>query len=307
VDAHRQDSNGGEPDPLKSRHFLQEKLSIGDFEGGLVTNDTRVTKAGRTLALVVWLIPVLAVAAGIRGWLPPVASEHGPGIDRMLQYLLVTASGMLVIAHLALGYILWRFGGQTRATFRLATPRQERNWSLVPIIVMALVAEGGVFVIGLPVWAKLYDAPPSDAITVELTAEQFAWNVRYPGNDGRFGRTDASLLSLNNPVGVDHNDAAAHDDVLLIGEVHLPVNRPARIRLRSKDVLHSFFLPIQRIKQDVVPGMTIEVWFVPTETGEFEIACAELCGFGHYQMRGLVRVESSQEFTRWLAELPTFD
>jgi cytochrome c oxidase subunit 2 len=256
---------------------------------------------------VVWLIPVLAIAAGVRGWLPPVASEHGRGIDHMLHYLLVTAGGLLVIAHCALGYALWRFGGATRLRFRLATPRQERNWSLVPIVLMALIAEGGVFAIGLPVWAKLYDAAPQDAITVELTAEQFAWNVRYPGKDGKFGRTEASLLSLNNPVGVDSKDVAARDDILLVGEVHLPVNRPARIRLRSKDVLHSFFLPIQRVKQDVVPGMNIEIWFVPTATGDFEIACAELCGFGHYQMRGLVRVESEAEFANWLAELPTFN
>jgi cytochrome c oxidase subunit 2 len=225
----------------------------------------------------------------------------------MLRYLLVTAGGLLVVAHLALGYALWRFGDKTQVTFRLATPRQERNWSLVPIILMALIAEGGVFVLGLPVWAKLYDAAPDDAVTVEITAEQFAWNVRYPGKDGQFGRTEISLLSLNNPLGLDRNDPAARDDLLLTGEIHLPLNRPARIRLRAKDVLHSFFLPIQRVKQDVVPGMTIEAWFVPTESGDYEIACAELCGFGHYQMRGLLRVESPEAFAAWLAELPTFN
>jgi cytochrome c oxidase subunit 2 len=272
------------------------------------TTDARTpTGAGRVLALVVFLIPILTVAAGGRNWLPPVASEHGAGIDLMLRYLLFCAGGLLIIAHFALAYVLWRHGGQCRASFLQVTPRQERNWALVPIILMALIAEGGVFLIGLPVWSKLYAAAPEDSVTVELTAEQFAWNVRYPGKDGRFGRTEPSLLSLNNPVGVDRNDVAAGDDVLLIGEVHLPVNRPVRIRLRSKDVLHSFYLPIQRVKQDVVPGMTIDVWFVPTETGDFEIACAELCGFGHYQMRGLVRVESEEEFARWLEELPTFE
>jgi cytochrome c oxidase subunit 2 len=273
----------------------------------MTTRQQKKPGPGRLLAVVVWLIPVLIIIAGARTWLPPVGSEHGEGIDRMLHYLLFCAGGLLGIAHLALGYALWRFGGQQQATFRQATSRQERSWALVPIILMALIAEGGVLFIGLPVWSKLYAAAPQNAVTVELTAEQFAWNVRYPGRDGRFGRTEASLLSLDNPVGVDHNDPAAHDDVLLIGEVHLPVNRPARIRLRSKDVLHSFFLPIQRVKQDVVPGMTIEAWFVPTQTGDFEIACAELCGFGHYQMRGLVRVESDEEFARWLAEMPTLE
>jgi cytochrome c oxidase subunit 2 len=262
---------------------------------------------GRALALAMWLVPVVAVAAGIRGWLPPLASEHGAGIDSMLRYLLITAGALLIVGHTALGYILWRFGGQPGVTYRMATPKQERIWSLIPIILMTLIAEGGVFVIGLPVWAKLYDTlPPSNAVTVEITAEQFAWNIRYPGKDGVFGRTAPSLLSLDNPLGLDANDPASHDDVPMIGLLYLPVNRPAQIRLRSKDVLHSFFLPFQRVKQDVVPGMTIPVWFIPTEEGDYEIACAELCGFGHYQMRGLVRVVSEEEYERQLAELPTF-
>jgi cytochrome c oxidase subunit 2 len=143
-------------------------------------------------------------------------------------------------------------------------------------------------------------------LTIEVTAEQSAWNIHYPGKDGKFGRTSAFLLT-HNPVGLDRNDPGAGDDLLLIGELHVPVNRPVRIRLRSKDVLHSFFLPMQRIKQDVVPGMTIDVWFVPTQVGDYEIGCAELCGFGHYQMRGLLRVESSEASDNFLAELPTFN
>ena len=262
--------------------------------------------AGRPLAVAMWLVPLAAAGVGLRGWLAPLASEHGAGIDLMLRYLLLCAGALLVVAHLALGYILWRFGGQPRVSFRSATPRQERTRSLIPIVLMTLIAEGGVFVIGLPVWGKFYGAIPPDAVTVELTAEQFAWNVRYAGRDGVFGRTSPNLLSLANPLGLDSTDPAVRDDILMIGLVYLPVNHPARVRLRSKDVLHSFFLPFQRVKQDVVPGMTIEVWFVPTETGDFEIACAELCGFGHYQMRGLLRVVSEEEFERQLQEFPTF-
>lgn len=261
---------------------------------------------GRPLAVVMWLIPLGTVAVGMRGWLPPLASEHGAGIDLMLRYLLVTAGALLVAGHLALGYMLWRFGGQPRVSFRMATPRQERVWSLIPIVLMALIAEGGVFVIGLPVWAKFYGASPSDAISIEIVAEQFAWNIRYSGRDGVFGRTSPNLISMNNPVGLDANDPASHDDIPSIGLMYLPVNRPARLRLRSKDTLHSFYLPFQRVKQDVVPGMSIDVWFVPTETGDYEIACAELCGFGHYQMRGLLRVVSDQEYERQLQDLPTF-
>jgi cytochrome c oxidase subunit 2 len=261
---------------------------------------------GRLLAVVMWAIPLIAVVIGFRGWLPALASEHGAGIDLMLQYLLVCAGALLLLGHLALGYILWRFGGQTRVSFRMATPKQERTWSFIPIILMTLLAEGGVFVIGLPVWGRYYGPHPPDAITVDIVAEQFAWNIRYAGRDGVLGRASPDLISLSNPIGLDADDAASRDDLNSIGLMFLPVNRPARIRLHSKDVLHSFYLPFHRVKQDVVPGMSIEVWFVPTQTGDYEIACAELCGFGHYQMRGLLRVLSEEDFQAELAGIPTF-
>ncbi len=265
------------------------------------------TGEGRLVALVIWLIPIAAVALGARRWLPPLASEHGEGIDRMIRYLLVTVGALLVVGHLVLGYFIWRFSREEPVSFRLASPQAERRWSMIPIVLMTLVAEGGVFTLGLPVWAKYYaSAPPADAIAVEVTAEQFAWNIRYPGEDGVFGRTDPRLITLDNPLGLDKNDPAAKDDRVLLGTITLPVRRPARIRLRSKDTIHSFFLPYQRVKQDAVPGMTIEIWFVPTEVGTYEIACAELCGFGHYQMRGVLRVLPPQEFEKWLRAEPTF-
>ena len=137
---------------------------------------------------------------------------------------------------------------------------------------------------------------------MEVTTEQFAWNVRYPGKDGTFGRTEPRLIGWNNPLGLNKKDPAGRDDVVLLNDLRLPVNRPARIRLRSKDVIHSFFLPNLRVKQDAVPGMTIDIWFVPTEVGTFEIACTQLCGFGHYQMRGLLQVMPPDEFEKWLKE-----
>ncbi|MFQ5776906.1 MAG: cytochrome c oxidase subunit II [Terriglobia bacterium] len=262
---------------------------------------------GRLLALVTWLIPVVVVALGLKRWLPPLASEHGGGVDLMINYLLVTVGGLFVVGHLVLGYFIWRYSRAGQVTFRLPSRKVERRWSLIPVVLMTLIAEGGVFVLGLPVWGKLYaDAPPAEAVPVEITAEQFAWNIRYPGPDGAFGRTSPQLISLDNPVGLDERDPAARDDVVILNELNLPVNRAVRIRLRSKDTLHSFFLPHLRIKQDMVPGMTIEIWFVPTETGTYEIACAELCGFGHFQMRGLLQVMSPERFEQWLKEEPTF-
>ncbi len=155
---------------------------------------------------------------------------------------------------------------------------------------------------GAVVWTRVHSAPPPEAMVVEVRAEQFGWLARYPGPDGTFGRVDPRLINTRqNPMGLDPTDAAALDDIVS-REVHLVVNKPVRIRLRSKDVIHSFFLPQFRVKQDAVPGMTVEIWFVPTKEGEYEIACAELCGVGHYIMRGKLRVESQHAFDAWLAQ-----
>jgi cytochrome c oxidase subunit 2 len=168
---------------------------------------------------------------------------------------------------------------------------------------MTVVAEGGVLVLGIPVFSQLYvEEPPEDSVVVEVTAEQFTWNVRYPGPDGAFGRTETALIDVDNPLGVDASDPASRDDIHELALLYVPVGRPVHVKLRAKDVLHSFYLPYHRIKQDAVPGMTIDLWFVPTKEGQFDIACAELCGFGHYQMRGFLHVVSGEEFERFLAE-----
>lgn len=254
------------------------------------------------LPLLVWSLPGITIALGLRSWLPPLASEHGAGIDRMLRYLLLSIGTLYTIASVVFGYFLWRYSRQEKVTHRVASSGAERRWSIVPVVVLAVVAEGGVFVLGLPVWGKYYGPPPADVMTVEVTAEQFAWNVRYAGPDGKFGRTSPQLLSLNNPIGLDTKDPNSKDDIILLNDIHLPVNRPVRIRLRSKDVIHSFYVPDFRVRQDTVPGMTIDIWFVPTQMGTFELACSQLCGFGHYSMRGLVTVVSADDFDKWLKE-----
>ena len=255
------------------------------------------------LAFAMWLLGAAVIVFGARTWLPPLASEHGEGIDRMIIYLLVCTGALILLGHIVLGYFILRSSGRDRAITDVPTHRTQQIWSIVPAIVMTLVAEGGVLVIGLPVWGQLYgQEPPSDAVLVEVTGEQFTWNIRYPGEDGEFGRTDPQLISFENGIGLDRSDPAAADDILDLALMYVPVNRPVHIRLRSRDVLHSFYLPHHRIKQDAVPGMTIDLWFTPNREGEFEIACAELCGFGHYQMRGTLNVVSQDEFSRWIAE-----
>lgn len=254
------------------------------------------------LPLIIWSFPVITVALGLRTWLPPLASDHGAGIDRMLRYLLISVGALYVVGNAVLGYFVWKYSRKETVTARMASTKAERRWSLIPAVIMMLVAEGGVFILGLPVWGQYYSAPPDDTLTVELTAEQFAWNIRYTGADKTFGHATPQLITLNNPIGLDAKDPAGRDDIVLLNDIHLPVNRPARIRLRSKDVIHSFFVPDFRVKQDAVPGMTIDIWFVPTQTGIFELACNQICGFGHYTMRGLVTVVPAADFETWLQE-----
>ncbi len=255
------------------------------------------------VAAVIALLALFVVAIGSRGWLPALASRHGAGIDNMLTYLLVTTGAMLVIGNLILAYIVWRNSKREKISHRGSGPKVERNLAIGLGLLMTLVAEGGVVAIGLPVWVEYFaTAPPADAMLVEVTGEQFAWTVRYPGPDGVLGRTDPGLIDSTHPLGLDLDDPAARDDVVAINNLYFPVGQPVRVRLRSKDVIHSFFLPHMRVKQDAVPGMTIDVWFVPTVEGSYELACTELCGLGHYRMRGFVHVVTPEEVERWLDE-----
>ena len=242
------------------------------------------------------------VAYGGRTWIPDLASRHGAGIDAMLNYLLVAVGALFLAGYLALAYLIWLGSRRSAIVQRVASRKTELLLSGALGLAVAVIGEGGVLAIGMPVWAEYFDARPSpDAVAIEITAQQFTWNVRYPGPDGAFGKTDPRLVDdATNPLGVDARDPASKDDIITPNEIAVPVNRPVRIQLRSKDVIHSFFLPNFRVKQDAVPGMTPEVVFVPTRTGEFELACAELCGLAHYRMRGFFRVLTAQQFEDWL-------
>jgi cytochrome c oxidase subunit 2 len=226
------------------------------------------------------------------------------GIDAMLLYLMATTGTALLIAFVALAWLVWSGGRRDRVTTRMATRRTEIAVSLLLGMAMALVAEGGVVAIGLPVWQEYFGAERSaDAIEIDVTAQQFFWNVRYPGPDGKFGQTRIELVDeVLNPLGRDQADPSGADDIYLVNQFVVPVGRPVRVRLHSKDMIHSFFLPHLRVKQDVIPGMTPEVTFVPTREGTYELACAELCGLGHYRMQGTFRVVAQTDYERVLRE-----
>jgi len=247
-------------------------------------------------------VGVFSVIYGARRWMPDLASRHGAGIDAMLQYLLVATGALFLVGYTALGWLIWRGSRRQAIGARFASRRTELTLSIALGLGVAVIGEGGVLAIGMPVWKEYFDATrTADMVTIEITAQQFMWNARYAGPDGKFGQTAARLIDdSDNPVGLIRDDVNGQDDILALNDFAIPVNRPVRVVLRSKDVIHSFFLPHFRVKQDAVPGMAPEVVFTATRTGEFELACAELCGLAHYRMRGVVHVLTDQEFTDWL-------
>jgi len=168
----------------------------------------------------------------------------------------------------------------------------------------------------IPAWAKRVSNFPTEneAVVVRVVAEQFAWNVHYPGRDGKFGRTDINMVAADNPLGLDRRDPDAKDDITTINQLNLPVDRPVLVHLSSKDVIHSFGLYELRVKQDAVPGLSIPVWFIPNVTTndmrtklgkpnfDYEITCSQLCGLGHFRMRGFVTIQSAADYAAWMAD-----
>jgi cytochrome c oxidase subunit 2 len=264
-------------------------------------NERRQTAEIIAVILLFLGIALFTVIGFATNWLPPVASQHGVGVDGVIRYLLLTTGAILVIGAVVFVAFLWLYGRGQPTRSPATSPKLERWWTLVPVLGMALIAEAGVLIKGLPVWEQVYGEVPEDAVVVEANAQQFEWIIRYPGRDGAFGRTDPALIQRTaNPLGLDQDDPAATDDVIIRGALHLPAGRTALVRLRSRDVLHSLSIAAFRVKQDIVPGMVGNTRFVPTRPGRYEIACAEVCGMGHYQMGGSVVVHAPGEFQEWL-------
>jgi cytochrome c oxidase subunit II len=237
-----------------------------------------------------------------RWWLPQLASTHGADIDGVFLITLIIAGVLFVLLQSVLAYFAFRYGerrdGRARYWIR---PGLEKRFALTAGIIIFGV-DVAIFALGESQWFKAWGPAPPGTPVIEVMAEQFVWNFRYPGRDGVFGKTDSMLISSTNPFGIDHGDPANADDIVSINQLHLPESKPVRLQLRSHDVIHSLFLPHQRVKQDVVPGMRIEIWFVPNRAGRYEIACSQLCGLGHYRMQAQLTVEAQETFDQWLAE-----
>jgi len=235
-------------------------------------------------------------------WWTPIASNWGY-IDHTLVATFWITGVVFAAVVLFMAYCVFRFRHRegARAHYEPENRRLESWLTVVTAIGVAAMLTPGLFV-----WNSFVRVPEA-ATDVEVVAQQWSWSYRLPGEDGQLGRSDAKLIGIDNPLGVDPDDPAGSDDVIVeAAELHLPVDRPVKVLLRSIDVLHDFYVPEFRAKMDMVPGMITYFWFTPTKTGEFEVLCAELCGVGHAFMRGQVFVDTEVDYTAWLGEQATF-
>jgi cytochrome c oxidase subunit II len=227
------------------------------------------------------------------------ASTHAAEVDHMtilvhwLMLVLFVGWGLFFL------FVLVRFrkSANPKASYTGAHGKFAKSTEVaVAIIEIALL----VFY-AIPAWATRVKAFPaeSEAVVVHVYAQQFAWNIQYPGPDGKFGRTEVKLVAADNPIGIDRTDPNAKDDIVTINQLNLPVDRPVLVHLSSMDVIHSFGLYEMRVKQDAIPGLNIPVWFIPNRVGEYEIACSQLCGLGHFRMRGFITIQNAADYKKW--------
>ena len=258
---------------------------------------------GRALAVIIWILTFLSVLifACKKWWFPAAISNHAQALNRQFMITIMVVGFAFTAAQIGLGYMLWKYrdtNNGTRAVYSHGSNKLEVLWTVITAVIFI-----GLGVMGQSVWAslRLNDAP-AGSYQVEVVAQQFQWNFHYSGKDVLFGRTDPSLIddSSLNFVGLDESDPNALDDSVVTA-LAIPVNRPVELILRSKDVIHSFWVPQLRFKQDLVPGMAIKVHFTANKVGKYELACAELCGQLHFKMKSYMLVLPEDELQSLVA------
>ena len=263
------------------------------------------------LAIVIWLIAAALSYPFIAKtwWAPDPITVHARQVDDQLALTFIVTGVIFVLAHIALGLAVFKFGKSGgKAGYVHGNNRMELLWTSAATVLFV-----GLTFMGYTAWAETRFAeekmvePSPDRIVVEVTGQQFVWNMRYPGRDGKFGMLNPELIddTLGNPLGLDRNDPAGKDDIM-VPRMAVPVNKQVELILRSKDVLHNYFVPELRIKLDTVPGLIGRLHFNPEKVGTYEIACSELCGLGHYKMRSFLDVMEPAAYESWMAEQESF-
>jgi cytochrome c oxidase subunit II len=241
----------------------------------------------------------------------PAASDHGEKIDTMLWLTIIVTGLVFLLTQILLFWFAFKYQytEKRKAYFFAHSNKLELIWTVVPAIFLTLLVGLGLFY-----WFKITGDAPKDAQLVEITGKQFNWMMRYPGKDGVFGRKNYRLTdaSSGNALGVDWEDGSSHDD-LESTEMHLVVNKPVQLVINAQDVIHDVGLPHFRMKMDAVPGIPTTLWFTPKYTTVkmkeitgnkdfvYEIACDQMCGSGHYSMKGIIIVETQEEYDSWIA------
>lgn len=256
------------------------------------------------IALILLALVVITVVFHLYSpwWLPPLASNWGL-IDTTIDISFWVTGIVFILVNLFLAWVVWRYKARGKHEAHYEPENKPLEKWLTILTAVGVVA---MLTPGLIAWAKVVNVP-KDAITVEAIGQQWQWTFRFPGADNKLGGADARFVTAQNPYGVDPSDPNGQDDLIVASHrLHLPVNKPIHLLLRSNDVLHNFAVPQFRVKMDLVPGTETYQWFEPSRTGTFIILCEELCGIAHYTMRGEVVVEEQEDFDTWLAKQPTF-
>lgn len=244
----------------------------------------------------------------------PLASVHGEWTDSLFWTTMIVIGIVFAITQILLFWYSYKYQHQDdkRAFYYPHNNKLEIVWTMIPAVVMALL----VFA-GWQTWTKITSAAPEDSVVIEVMGKQFNWMVRYPGEDGKLGVANYKLIDAVNEFGVDFSDPNSRDDFMPM-EIHVPKGKPVLLKIRSRDVIHSVFMPHFRLKMDAVPGMPTKFWFVPTkttyemqnETGnpdfKYELACTEICGRGHFAMRFIVVVDEPEDYEAWLEKQTPF-
>ena len=235
-------------------------------------------------------------------WFTPIASNWGTMDDTVILTFWVTGI-VFVVVNLFLAWVVIRYRHRKNQKAHYEPENKKLEWWLTIITSVGVAA---MLAPGLLVWGK-FVVVPKEATVVEAVGQQWHWSFRLPGKNGELGYTDASLITPENPFGVDPADPNGQDDILIASpELHLPIGKPVKVLLRSKDVLHNFTVTQFRVKMDLVPGMITYLWLTPTLIGEYELLCEELCGLAHFAMRGRVVVDTQEAYDAWLAAQPAF-
>jgi cytochrome c oxidase subunit 2 len=260
------------------------------------------------VALVVWLVALgLAIPFFTQWWwLPDAITEHARAVDSQFNLTLIGTGIIFILAQAALGYAVFRFGRKRAepADYVHGNDRWEVLWTTATTVLFV-----GLTLMGYTVWAEARFleeknvTPSADRIVVEVTAQQFVWNMRYPGANGKFGPLDMSLIddTMGNPLGIDRNNPDGKDDIVS-PRMAVPVNKDVELILRTKDVLHNFFVPELRIKLDTVPGLIGRLRFKADKVGTYTVACSELCGLGHHEMSSFLDVMEQADYDKWIAD-----